>query len=103
MLLIVCDLFFGFSPTFLMPFYSYFLCQYTLPKYSLKIDQNTSVIFKKKAIFLILFLHVKKIPGNEKKLTNGLHMLLFSARASRYFKPGPVFPKVNSYDLEISK
>lgn len=31
-----------------------------------KTHQNTSVIFKNKPIFLILFLHVKKIPANEK-------------------------------------
>lgn len=67
LLLIVSDLFFGFSLYFLMPFYSYFLCWYILPKYSLNIYQNTSVIFKKWSIFLTLFLHVRKVPANEKQ------------------------------------
>lgn len=68
-----------------------------------KTHQNTSVIFKNKSTFLILFLPVKKIPANEKTLKHGLHMQPFSAKACRYFKPRPVFLKVNISDLEISK
>lgn len=37
-----------------------------LSAFAEKTHQNTSVIFKNKSIFLIFFLHVKKIPANEK-------------------------------------
>lgn len=39
----------------------------------------------------------------EKTLKNGLHMQPFPAKACRYFKPGPVFPKGNNSDVEINK
>lgn len=68
-----------------------------------KTHQNTSVIFKNKSIFLILFLHVKKIPANEKNPQKWLTYEAFSAKACRNFKPRPVFLKVNSADFKINK